>query len=322
MASTKKSTNPLDALLTRPEQSTLLSRLINTPSQTLAQCIYNLRASRSPSPSSPIASPSTQSQSQNHPAIHIVCTSDTHNTTPALPDGDILIHAGDLTQSGSRRELAAQIAWLDAQPHVVKVVIAGNHELCLDRNFPRSKDRVDVDDIDNEDEKEAVDWKSLIYLQNESTTVAFGRGEDSVREIKIFGSPYTPRHGNWAFQYARAEGESIWGGVSIPEDTDILVTHGPPRAHLDFGLKGCVGLRRVLWGMKKRPRVHVFGHVHGGYGVEVLRWDGFQRAYEGVLEGGSVVRRWGVVGYTCTVWRFRSSHWVALVRHRRGGGVG
>ncbi|KAL3483852.1 Metallo-dependent phosphatase-like protein [Aspergillus germanicus] len=276
----------LNALLNRPEQDPLWRRLLNAPSQTIAKSLYALRSSSTPSSSSPSA-PKTQPETP----IHIVCISDTHNTTPSLPDGDILIHAGDLTQSGSRRELEAQIAWLDAQPHRFKVVVAGNHEICLDSNFT-STSGSKVRQPAQEEEKgnkgeEPIDWKSLIYLQNTSTTLHI----DSTRELRIFGSPCTPKHGNWAFQYPRTQ-VGIWDEMDIPEDIDILITHGPPRAHLDLGFMGCEGLRNFLWTMERKPLLHVFGHVHGAYGKEVVCWDGFKRAYEGVLEGKSSFERW------------------------------
>jgi hypothetical protein len=132
-----------------------------------------------------------------------------------------------------------------------------------------------------------IDWRSLIYLQNTSTTLRI----DSAREVKVFGSPCTPKHGNWAFQYPRTR-IGIWNEMGIPEDTDILIAHGPPRTHLDLGLMGCEGLRKFLWGMQRKPLLHVFGHVHGGYGKEVVYWDGFQRAYEGVLDGSSALGGW------------------------------
>ncbi|KAL3440243.1 Metallo-dependent phosphatase-like protein [Aspergillus insuetus] len=277
----------LDALINRPEQEPLWNRLLKSPTETLAKSLYTLHSSSTPSSSS-----SSTAENQPQTPIHIVCISDTHNTTPSLPDGDILIHAGDLTQSGSRRELEAQIAWLDAQPHQFKVVVAGNHEICLDSEFRQScsasgsKVQASVEG-DKNGVEEPIDWKSLIYLQNTSTTVRI----DSSRELKIFGSPCTPKHGNWAFQYPRTQ-VGIWDEVGIPEDTDILITHGPPRAHLDLDFMGCEGLRNFLWRMERKPLLHVFGHVHGGYGKEVVCWNGFQRAYEGVLDGRSAFERW------------------------------
>jgi hypothetical protein len=100
----------------------------------------------------------------------------------------------------------------------------------------------------------------------------------------VYGSPRSPRHGNWAFQYARTH--DVWRG-EVPHDVDILVTHAPPQAHLDLGRLGCRFLLDELW--RCRPCLHVFGHVHGGQGTELVRFDALQRVYERtVREGGGL----------------------------------
>ncbi|GIC85856.1 metallophosphatase domain-containing protein [Aspergillus udagawae] len=248
------STSGLDALLRRPEQESIWRRLLRAPVPVIAELVYT-RFAQTPS-SMPTASP-----------IRVVCISDTHNTQPQLPDGDILIHAGDLTQSGTHAELEAQIEWLNRQPHRFKVAIAGNHELCLD---PKAQAQAPG-------RKEPVDWKSILYLENSPTILDFG-----YRRVNVFGSPYTPRHGNWAFQYPR--NENIWDEIRIPDDIDILITHGPAKTHLDLGRYGCEFLREWLWSMRRRPLLHVFGHIHGAYGKETLCWDEFQRAYESIMD--------------------------------------
>lgn len=295
----------LDALLCRPEQEGFWSRLRRSPAKVLAGYFYNHRATNNI-----LSTPDLP--------VHVVCISDTHNTKPDLPDGDILIHAGDLTQSGSRRELEDQIQWLDSQPHRYKIVIAGNHELCLDSQTP-SLSRISPSGDGNT--KTAIDWSSLIYLENTSALLNFGNG----REIKVFGSPYTPKHGNWAFQYQRTNA-AIWEEISIPEDTDILITHGPPKAHLDLGHLGCLFLRRALWGMKHRPLLHVFGHIHGGYGKEVVLWDSFQRAYESVMDGDSKWLNLGFLAYRSIVgwftgWGTKDKQATVMVNAAAVGGV-
>jgi 3',5'-cyclic AMP phosphodiesterase CpdA len=57
----------------------------------------------------------------------IVCISDTHNQTPKLPAGDILIHAGDLTNQGSYSELKKTVEWLEKTDFEAKIVVAGMH---------------------------------------------------------------------------------------------------------------------------------------------------------------------------------------------------
>jgi predicted phosphodiesterase len=205
--------------------------------------------------------------------VSVICISDTHNAQLTLPDGDILIHAGDLTQSGFLKELQASVDWLRAQPHPIKIVIAGNHDLCLDANFQHLTGHADT-------QGEPLDWGDIIYLQNTETTVTCHNG----RSIRIYGSPYSPRHGNWAFQYPRSE--DVWKG-KIPDNIDILVTHGPPRAHLDLLNLGCGHLLPDIW--RVRPRLHIFGHVHDGTGTEWLQFDVLQNLYEqSIISGGGV----------------------------------
>ena len=71
--------------------------------------------------------------------IRIVCISDTHSLTSHLkrtiPDGDILIHAGDFTRCGHLQEVREFNTWLGTLPHKDKIVIAGNHELSFDQEF-------------------------------------------------------------------------------------------------------------------------------------------------------------------------------------------
>ena len=91
--------------------------------------------------------------------------------------------------------------------------------------------------------------------------------------FKVFGSPYSPAHGRWAFGYTWDEAEPLWN--KIPLDADIVVAHTPPKYHCDEtsnrGAAGCEVLRRHLW--RVRPRLFVCGHVHEGRGVEEVLWD-------------------------------------------------
>jgi predicted phosphodiesterase len=205
--------------------------------------------------------------------VSIVCISDTHNYQPRLPDGDILIHAGDMTQSGSLNELQATLAWLHTQSHPIKIIVAGNHDILLDASC-------DDPAKQTASERATLDWGNIIYLENEETTVVCSNG----RRFKVYGSPLSLQHGNWAFQYPRAK--DVWAGT-VPDRVDILVTHGPPYAHLDLLNLGCVHLLHELW--RVRPRVHVFGHIHEGAGTEWLQFDSLQDAYEHtIISGGRV----------------------------------
>ncbi|OCL02243.1 phosphoric ester hydrolase-like protein [Glonium stellatum] len=207
-------------------------------------------------------------------AIRIVCISDTHNSTPPIPDGDVLIHAGDLTENGTLSELQAQIDWLSSLPHTHKVAIAGNHDTYLD---PLSRPTLAV-----EDRTGSLDWKGINYLQSTSLTLTFPSHGN--RALNVYGAPHVPLCGgsSFAFQYPRHLDH--WT-ETIPSDTNILVTHSPPRNYRDnphalpSGV-GCAGLLRALWRVK--PRLHVFGHVHAGAGRNYVGWDAGQVAYDRV----------------------------------------
>lgn len=203
------------------------------------------------------------------PAIRVVCISDTHTHRKRIPDGDILIHAGDLTNAGTVAEIQGELDWVRSQHHAYKIVIAGNHDTYLD---PCSRET-----LKESDRAGQLDWGDIEYLQHRSVKLIFpNRGN---RELTIYGAPQIPACGGseFAFQYHRDQ--DMWT-ETISLHTDILVTHTPPQWHLDLpvGL-GCKWLLNEIW--RVRPRLlHVFGHVHAGHGKEVAWWDEDQAAYE------------------------------------------
>lgn len=206
--------------------------------------------------------------------VSVVCISDTHNCQPVIPPGEILIHAGDITQKGTFEELQTSLDWLNSLPHHHKVVVAGNHDLLLDSTYKPKDDTT----------CEPLKWVDIIYLEDQSIGVACSNG----RELTIYGSPSSIRHGNWAFQYPRTE--DVWKG-RVPPNTDILITHTPPMCYLDLDDFGCKYLLEELW--RVRPRLHVFGHVHGGYGVEWLQFHRLQDIYERTIIGKDGL--WGLL---------------------------
>lgn len=227
--------------------------------------------------------------------IRVVCISDTHNTQPDLPSGDLLLHAGDLSQKGTFEEIQAQLDWLNTQPHHHKVVIGGNHDLLLDAEFV---DRFPERLLEREGcARNDLRWGGIIYLNNSDVTLGFGdydhqtldtTGEEHAehiprysRRIKIYGSPWTQQYGNWAFQVPPIR--DIWTGV-IPADTDILLTHGPPKYHLDTPhALGNKFLSKEL--CRVRPRLVVFGHIHAGYGEENVLFDEIKNLYDDTRGG-------------------------------------
>jgi Icc-related predicted phosphoesterase len=180
--------------------------------------------------------------------MKIVCISDTHNCNERInvPDGDILIHSGDATTVGNVKQIVEFNDWFANLPHKHKIFIAGNHDWLFetDNRFARTL----LDD-------------SITYLQDSSV---------EIEGLKIYGSPWQPRFFDWAFNLNRgAELAEKW--KLIPEATDILITHGPPHGILDEVERqywtentGCEELRKRVEIVK--PKLHVFGHIHCGYG--------------------------------------------------------
>ncbi|KAM0343997.1 hypothetical protein ACHAPU_008055 [Fusarium lateritium] len=202
---------------------------------------------------------------RDKPAIRVVCISDTHDLKVNIPDGDILIHAGDLTNAGTIADIQKQLDWLREQPHPVKVVVAGNHDSWFDQNSRKEEDARSG---------AKPDMDGLVYLES-GLTVQKVKG----RTVNIFGVPDVPNIGpkDFAFQYA--QDKHPWMS-KVPPQTDILVTHCPPKHHLDLGL-GDINLLREVWRVK--PRLHVFGHVHFAYGKESVFFDNFQETYERIM---------------------------------------
>lgn len=178
--------------------------------------------------------------------VKIVLMSDTHDRVCEVPDGDVLIHAGDLTMNGHPKNLRKVADWIRSQPHEHKIVIAGNHDAFLENAPNHAKYFL---------------GPGITYLENEGC---------EVMGLRIWGSPITPTFYNWAFMADRgAPIRYYWD--QIPADLDVLITHGPPRGILDQAVPysnsehcGCDDLLKAV--RTKKPRVHVFGHIHGGRG--------------------------------------------------------
>ncbi|GIZ47989.1 hypothetical protein CKM354_001106400 [Cercospora kikuchii] len=250
----------LDATIHRRE-TTWWYQFQQSPCPTLAKTIYSWRRRLA-------LHQASKQVPEDSSDLTVVCVSDTHNSQPKTPPGDILIHAGDLTQGGTATELQAQLTWLKAQPHAYKIVIAGNHDIVLD---PAKSAELGF----RSGARQSLQWGSIIYLQHSQTTVKVRE-----RTLSIYGHPSTRKHGNWAFQYDR--GADVFSN-RIPDDVDILVTHSPPQFHLDVAGWGDMSLLREIERVK--PKLHVFGHIHGGYGQDILVYDRFERLYQDLCSG-------------------------------------
>ena len=176
--------------------------------------------------------------------MRIVLWSDTHGLHEqcVLPEGDLLVFAGDLAARGTLAELAAFDAYLGRLPHPQIIVIAGNRDYFFARRPEESRRLL----------------SHAVYLQDEETTLG---------GLRIFGSPWQPPFMDTAFNLPRgAPLREKWSAV--PEGIDVLVTHTPPSGIGDRTRSGLsVGCSDLLVAVRRiRPRLHVFGHVHEAYG--------------------------------------------------------
>jgi predicted phosphohydrolase len=176
--------------------------------------------------------------------MRIVCISDTHefHRDVEVPDGDLLIHAGDFTYFSKRPSMLFDFDdWLGSLPHEHKVVVPGNHEFLLE------------------------DPQHRPAISNATLLIDAGI---EIEDIRIWGSPVTPLYGGAFGMSSGSDRKRVW--AKIPDGTDILITHTPPFGVLDRevdgdGHQGCLGLMEAVF--RIRPRLHVFGHIHGGYGT-------------------------------------------------------
>ena len=202
--------------------------------------------------------------------------SDTHTYHDLLkiPNGiNMVIHSGDCSNPrdpyNNEPEVREFIHWYKSLPIKYKIYVAGNHDTSIEKGLVTKKD---------------FDDYNIIYLENDYVTI---------EGIKIFGSPYTPTFGNWSFMKDRNKLDRFWCNA-IHNDTNIVVTHGPPKGILDKsenreGLIECCGdkslLNRVL---DIQPVYHLFGHIHNCDGIVNA---GMQKlsAYNTFFSNGSVV---------------------------------
>lgn len=203
-----------------------------------ALCLAMLYTVGDPRKSVPQQSPSmahTDHFSKNsNSALRLVVVSDTHRSYyRPIPQGDILIHCGDSELSPEQLS-----AWLSQHGHTRALAISGN-----------------MDHLDGKHDK----FPSHIdYLQDSSVTI---------EGLKFYGSPWTPEFVG-AFQlYSDNDARKVW--EAVPQDVDVLITHGPPAGTLDRTSRGKqVGDRILADAVTNiRPRVHCYGHIHESYGT-------------------------------------------------------
>lgn len=189
--------------------------------------------------------------------MRLCCISDLHGMYERvnIPEADVLIVAGDVTGYGQIVEVTRFIEWLSGQPAEHKIFVGGNHDRAL------QKEGI------TEAHRRQLSSNNIHYLQDRELVID---------GIKFYGSPHSPEFMNWYFMYERGEeARAIWS--LIPEDTDVLITHTPPKGILDRCAydnppypqdAGCEELLERIKVVK--PKLSISGHIHEGRGMDVV----------------------------------------------------
>jgi len=183
--------------------------------------------------------------------MKICLISDTHNKHKRLgrlPDADVVIHCGDMTSIGQSHEIVDFMKWFSMLPHKHKIVVAGNHDWLFETSRLIALDKVP---------------ENVIYLEDSGI---------EIEGVKFYGSPVQLPFNDWAFNRPEEKLAEHW--QAIPDDTDVLITHGAPYGIMDFGIysnhhTGSPSLYKEVV-ERIKPTLHVFGHVHSGYGQKVI----------------------------------------------------
>ena len=184
--------------------------------------------------------------------MKILHISDTHGfheqfSMARFDDIDVVIHSGDCSNwrdpYRNESEVRVFIAWYKSVPVKHKIFVAGNHDTSIEKRMITKQDFEDA---------------GIIYLENE---------EIVIDGIKFWGSPHTPQFGDWAFMKSREKISRVWD--TIPEDTQVLIVHGPPKGIRDLSFNrngeleycGCGALTKKCLKLPKLQLV-AYGHIH------------------------------------------------------------
>ncbi|KAI5131758.1 Metallophosphoesterase Mpped2 [Manis pentadactyla] len=203
------------------------------------------------------------------PHVHMVELDEAQRSTPShMTLQNQRATRGDFTELGLPSEVKKFNDWLGNLPYEYKIVIAGNHELTFDKEFMADLVKQDYYRFPSVSKLKPEDFDNVqslltnsIYLQDSEVTV---------KGFRIYGAPWTPWFNGWGFNLPR--GQSLLDKWNlIPEGIDILMTHGPPLGFRDWVPKelqrvGCVELLNTVQ-RRVRPKLHVFGGIHEGYGI-------------------------------------------------------
>jgi predicted phosphodiesterase len=167
---------------------------------------------------------------------------------------DVLIHSGDASNFRdpyrNEYEMRKFIDWYASIPVEHKIYVAGNHDTSVEKRLIKHED---------------FTAKGIIYLENNDVTI---------NDVKFWGSPHTPTFGDWAFMKKRDKINRVW--QAIPDDTDVLIVHGPPKGIRDLSFDrqgnlemcGCSALMKRCWALRDTLKLVCFGHIHNMEGCD------------------------------------------------------
>ncbi len=181
--------------------------------------------------------------------MKICCISDLHGHFPEIPDCDLLLIGGDIVpldchdpENASKWMSKVLKPWINNLSERMKIVVcSGNHDFIWESN------------------PELIPQMNWTYLQDSGT---------EFEGLKVYGSPHQPYFGGWAFNLYEPELKEKW--ALIPDDTDILLLHGPPYMYGDFSSYGNehTGSPSLLTRIEEiKPKLSVAGHIHSGRGI-------------------------------------------------------
>jgi len=218
----------------------------------------------------------------------VMVVSDTHEHSfdgTTMPQVDVLIHTGDLTNFGELNLLRESVKMMGTIEAELKLVIAGNHDISLDKTCR----------VENMSEEEYSKYHEaaleimtgplakeagVTYLEEGTHTFTLNNGA----KFTVYASPYTPGSGGWAFPYQpfadrfndanqAAPNRTSIATNPIPSGVDIVMTHGPPHSILDKVDNQHLGCPNLLHAVSRaRPLMHCFGHIHEGHGANIVTW--------------------------------------------------
>lgn len=199
---------------------------------------------------------------------HISDTHTYHGLLDVPKDIDMVIFSGDCSNPKdpykNKVEVENFIHWYSSLPIKYKIFVPGNHDTSIERGLISRFDFA---------------AEGIIYLENDFVEIDVNEGWGSLandgkigstivpsEKLKIWGSPITPTFGEWAFMKARHKTHEVW--KHIPDDTDIVIVHGPPAGILDLSynrrneLESCgdSALKKRL--LDINPKLVCFGHIH------------------------------------------------------------